>query len=621
MRRTAILLLGAPSAVIACACALSACAPLPWPRALPAALQPPTLVSLALDLAGTLVLLAAAVWYARLRSAIAAPPPVTPPPRYPSLSVVRPVRGRDPGAEANLRAALTTGYPGPVETLFIFDDEADPGLPLARRVVAEHRAAARSGHAEVLVAGPPPPARTGKLNAMALGERHATGELIAFGDSDTRPDPHVLPGVVAALLSDPNAGAAFAPVLVPTPPRAAGDALYALMLNALYSPLAAYSAGPRRELPFIMGQLMVFRRPALQAIGGVLCAHGQFVDDMHLGAQLHRAGYHNRLSRAVLHIHTEAMSLRAFLPVCRRWLSFSRSGLPWSFTRRQWWLGLLFYLALALLLLALRSPQPLAGLPAALALAFIGWSQLALHHSIGGGRMPARLWWTGWGIFLIAPIAAAWNLLDHHVEWRGRRYQLDPQATLHSTSDDAPPARPPRHAPGLLLLLLLLCRSALADPAPATDSAQPSPVTLSAQDASGQPYHLESERGKVVAVVTLSRYTSNEAAPVADALGAEVRPGKVVSLSVIDMVGIPGMFKGMARRKVVSGSRGSPLRFLVDDKQQWRRAFAVRPDKQVDILVLDQRGALRGHFIGRAQLSQALQLIRALRDNPAPSSP
>src|SRR5580693_3612268 len=104
--------------------------------------------------------------------------------------------------------------------MFIFADENDSGLLVARVVVAAHRASGRPGAAEVIVAGAPPPARTGKLNAMVVGQRRARGELIAFGDSDTRPDHDVLRGVVDSLLASPWHGSAFAPVLVHQPARA-----------------------------------------------------------------------------------------------------------------------------------------------------------------------------------------------------------------------------------------------------------------------------------------------------------------------------------------------------------------------------------------------------------------
>ncbi|HEY2747784.1 MAG TPA: glycosyltransferase, partial [Polyangia bacterium] len=207
--------------------------------------------------------------------------------RYPSVTVIRPVRGKDVGAADNFRAALDTGYPGDVETLFIFDDDKDPGLPIAKEIVAEHRASGRRGTAAVVVAGAPPAGRTGKLNAMVVGQRAARGELIAFGDSDTRPDHEVLRGIVDTLLASPENGSAFAPVLVYDAPQAAGDVLYQVMQNALYSPLAAWASGEKRELPFIMGQLMVFRREALQAIGGVESVQGQLVDDMAIGKRVH----------------------------------------------------------------------------------------------------------------------------------------------------------------------------------------------------------------------------------------------------------------------------------------------------------------------------------------------
>src|SRR5438874_397909 len=53
--------------------------------------------------------------------------------QFPSISVIRPVRGADVGAAENYAAALDTGYPGDIETLFVFDDADDPGYPIADR--------------------------------------------------------------------------------------------------------------------------------------------------------------------------------------------------------------------------------------------------------------------------------------------------------------------------------------------------------------------------------------------------------------------------------------------------------------------------------------------------------
>src|SRR5438270_7419395 len=65
--------------------------------------------------------------------------------QFPSISVIRPVRGADVGAAENYAAALDTGYPGEIETIFVFDDETDPGCPIAQAAVAAHRARGAHG--------------------------------------------------------------------------------------------------------------------------------------------------------------------------------------------------------------------------------------------------------------------------------------------------------------------------------------------------------------------------------------------------------------------------------------------------------------------------------------------
>ena len=116
---------------------------------------------------GALALLSAVVWlYRRLRRALEALDPYYPMSEpLPAMLVVRPIRGRDPGLEANVRAALAQNYPAPLETLFVLDDESDPALPILRRVLARHPTA----NARVVFSGTPEPDRTGKLHALIQG--------------------------------------------------------------------------------------------------------------------------------------------------------------------------------------------------------------------------------------------------------------------------------------------------------------------------------------------------------------------------------------------------------------------------------------------------------------------
>jgi ceramide glucosyltransferase len=350
--------------------------------------------------------------------------------RYPSITIIRPIRGLDVDIAGNLEEALTTGYPGDVETLFVFDDAADPAYAVAERVVRCHVERGRPGRAEVLVAGEPPLGLTGKLHAMAFGVRHARGELLAFCDSDTRPDRELLRELVEVLETTPDAGDTFAPVLVGAPARSAGDVGYALLINAWYGPAVARVAGPTGDLPFIMGQLMVFRRQTLSAIGGVECAAGQLVDDMWIGHCVRRAGLRNVMIRRRLSIVTGGMSLSDFVRLFRRWLLFSRNGLPSGFAGANWLRGVQVFAAMLCLVVAPYGTARWAIAPAMAAVVVWMASQLGLQRAFGGAPVPLRYAWVVLLVPLIAPVLFLSTILYPRVTWRGRSYALEPSARL-----------------------------------------------------------------------------------------------------------------------------------------------------------------------------------------------
>ena len=395
------------------------------------------------------------LWHAVVRQRDQARAPL----RWPSVSVIRPIRGVDVGLRDNLAAALATGYPGHVETIFVLDEDSDPARQLVEEAVAAH-----DGHARLLYAGPPPPGRTGKLSAMMAGMSVARGDLVAFGDSDTRPEPGALSEVVARLLASPGAGSAFAPVAVTTPPRTLGDCGYALLLNGLYGPAAALASGRSGDLPFIMGQLMVFRRSALDAVGGLDCATGQLVDDMHIGARLSEAGYRNVVASHRLAIVQEGMRLGEFLRTYRRWLLFARSGLPWwTFNRPAWARGVELFLGLALVVLALAVGHPALAVAPLAALGVLDWSVVRVHRAVGGAPLRLRHRWVPLGLLFAGVFVLLATWLWPEVTWRGREYSLGHDARLARARS--------RHWLGLLAAAVVLGggAGAVAAPPPAID--------------------------------------------------------------------------------------------------------------------------------------------------------
>jgi ceramide glucosyltransferase len=376
------------------------------------------------------------VWLASaLRARKAAPPP---PSRWPSLTVVRPIRGLDIGADENFAATLDNDYLGPLETIFVFDDEHDPALPVVRRVIDAHRQSGGRGLAKVLIAGPPPPSMTGKLHAMSYGMQHARGELIAFGDSDTRPRRELLSEMVAALLAQPDAGDVFVPVAVRTPARTAGDAAYALLIDAWYGPAASVAAARSGgHLPFIMGQLMIFRRSALRSVGGIECAEGQLTDDMYIGRRVAEAGWLNVVVEgARLDIATGGMTIDEFVRLMRRWLAFSRNGLPARFTAPHWARCVEFWAALVVGFWALHRGAWFASLVSLVAIGAACVSQVHLQRVFGGPRLSLRHAWVPFGLLLSAPLAGWAVLSDRSVRWRGRAYALAGNASLAEDKQD-----------------------------------------------------------------------------------------------------------------------------------------------------------------------------------------
>jgi len=392
---------------------------------------------LLIALFSALLLLALAKSHRALMRALSrALPAHAKPPTYPSVTVIRPIRGLDVGAKENLQALLDIAYPGEWELFCVLDSEADPAYPFVRSLI-DGRKSHRAGRVEVLIAGTPPPGRTGKLNAMLLGTQHGRGEILAFNDSDTRPGPDLLRGLVDALLSNPRAGSAFAPIVATAAAPGAGDVGYALLVNAWYSPAVALVAGAEGELPFIMGQFMVFKRQALEAIGGIGCAEGQLVDDMYIGKRVAQAGWLNVMIKEPLPVVVGGMGMFQFLRTFRRWILFSQGGLPRDFTRFNWARGVLGWGAWLLLAAALLSGDAAAAILPAVAIAAFAASQLRLQKHVGGPSVPLRYLWIAPLMPIIGAGVALSTKISRRVNWRGRSYILERGARLGSGSEAA----------------------------------------------------------------------------------------------------------------------------------------------------------------------------------------
>lgn len=360
---------------------------------------------------------------------------------WPSVTVVRPIKGVDPGTEQNIEALLASRYNGQIRYLFVLDDERDPVVPIVRGALARHPEL----DTELIFVGEPPANRTGKINKMIRASEGVRSDIIAFCDSDTRPFAHQLEDLVAQLWAFPDNGIAFAPAVAVAEKARAGDVGYALLMNAWYGAAMSRIVGPRGEVPFAMGQFMLLRNSALAQIGGMQALEGQLVDDMFLGQEIRKAGFKNVTTVERIPVVIGGMSLMDFLAIFRKWIFFSQSGLPAAFTRTGWMRALAGFGAWGTVIAGIVVAVGAAGAPplerfrvlliGILAVEAFVFSQTRLSELIGGAKVAPTHWWVAAALPFLATIVTASTKLNREVTWRGRRYRLDADGRLGIAPD------------------------------------------------------------------------------------------------------------------------------------------------------------------------------------------
>jgi ceramide glucosyltransferase len=346
------------------------------------------------------------------RRFFSAAPPCSP--EAPSVTVLKPVKGMDPGSYENFASFCRQEYEGPVQLLFAAASADDPVISVIYRLMEEFGDSRVSMVINPAIHGP-----NYKVSNLINAFPQARHDIIIVCDSDIRVPPDYLKNVTAHF-SDSRVGLVTSLYRSSNAPTIA-TAIEATGFTAEMIPnvlVALHLEG----LSFALGASMAVRREALAAIGGFEALVDYLADDYQLGNKVHRAGWRIALDGTFVESMLGAEEL---LPVLARQLRWARTM---RVSRPGGYLASGMTLPFPAMLLAAFVAPSLAPALSAIALLYCVRLAVATIFSqcfVRDRLLPAWLWLIPVRDML-AFFTWALSFLGNRIEWRGSRYRLRP---------------------------------------------------------------------------------------------------------------------------------------------------------------------------------------------------
>jgi ceramide glucosyltransferase len=334
--------------------------------------------------------------------------PAVPAVGRPSVAVLKPLHGEEPGLYENLESFCAQDYAGPLRLVLGVQNPADPALHVAERV--------KQAHADrdiVLVCDPATHGSNRKIGNLINMSGRADAEIVVISDSDVRLPPDGLSRIVGALEA-PGVGLVHC-LYRGRPTASLWSRLAAMDVNTRFA--ASVVVGEALGAHPCLGPTMALRADLLARIGGLPLLADQLADDFVLGAAVRAAGQTLACPSLVIdHVFPEA-SAREMLVHELRWARTIRLVQPAGNLGSV----IVHYLPLALIGAALAGFSP----PALAILATLAVFRLAQ------AQLLARLMQADRGLLWLTPLrdlislgVFLWALTGDRVEWRGNRLKV-----------------------------------------------------------------------------------------------------------------------------------------------------------------------------------------------------
>jgi chlorobactene glucosyltransferase len=293
---------------------------------------------------------------------------------FPRVSLLVPARNEAGNIEACARGLLNQDYPD-FEVIVLDDESTDGTGEILKRLAAE------DNRLHVIHGRPLPAGWLGKNWACHQLSQAASGEYLLFTDADTRHDPLMLRDAIAAtLVTRADLLSGLPRQIVKTWSEQLLVPLLAWSFMA-FIPIALAERMRAAFLSVAIGQFLLFRRAAYDAIGGHAAVRDKVIEDFELVRKIKKARLRWRFIDATSHIH------------CRMYHNFNEvfDGLSKNLFAV---FGNVFFFALAWIALIISFLEP----------------QLILILALLGVVLPGKLLWLS--ILAIGQAILLWGLTD-----------------------------------------------------------------------------------------------------------------------------------------------------------------------------------------------------------------
>lgn len=306
----------------------------------------------------------------------------------PGVSILKSLKGVDPGMLDAFRSHCHQNYAGDYELLFGVSSLDDPAVSAVEQLQREF-----PQRSIRLVECPLNLGTNGKVSTLIQLAEHARHDYLLINDSDITVSPRYLERVMGQFskpAGSASASGSHAPVGLVTAlyrGRAHGSLpskLEALGIATDFQPSVLLAKWLEGGLRYGLGSTLAVSREALTKIGGLTAIVDQLADDYELGARVYRAGYRVALCPEAVETSVPAYSWRGFFDHQLRWYRTVRDARPGGYV------GLVFTHGLS-------------------------W---ALLNVVASGLSPLSLWLLVLSFFLrlsLAMAAGVRALADHQV--------------------------------------------------------------------------------------------------------------------------------------------------------------------------------------------------------------